>query len=53
MGNSEPPKHLVAPKEKNDFEFLATKPCWSGKRLRALLEHVQTPGGASSLRRAP
>ncbi|MGO8931298.1 MAG: alpha/beta hydrolase family protein [Limisphaerales bacterium] len=34
-------KHLIAPKEKNDFEFLAAKPFWSGKRLRTLLEHVE------------
>ena len=34
-------KHLVAPKEKSDFEFLAAKPCWPGKRLRTLLEHVE------------
>ena len=34
-------KHLVAPKERSDFELLAAKPCWSGKRLKTLLEHVE------------
>ncbi|MGO8931114.1 MAG: alpha/beta hydrolase family protein [Limisphaerales bacterium] len=34
-------KHLVAPKERSDFEFLAAKPFWPGKRLRTLLEHVE------------
>ena len=34
-------KHLVPPKERSDFEFLAAKPCWSGKRLKRLLEHVE------------
>ena len=34
-------KHLVQSKELKDFEFLAAKPCWSGKRLRTLLEHVE------------
>jgi hypothetical protein len=34
-------KHLVAPKEKSDFEFLAAKPFWAGKRLKLLLEHVE------------
>jgi dienelactone hydrolase len=34
-------KHLVPPKERSDFEFLAAKPCWSGKRLKTLLEHVE------------
>jgi hypothetical protein len=34
-------KHLVAPKERSDFEFLAAKTFWSGKRLKTLLEHVE------------
>jgi len=34
-------KHLVAPKERSDFEFLAAKPFWPGKRLKILLEHVE------------
>jgi predicted esterase len=34
-------KHLVPPKERSDFEFLAAKPCWRGKRLKLLLEHVE------------
>jgi dienelactone hydrolase len=34
-------KHLVAPKERSDFEFLASKPFWPGKRLKLLLEHVE------------
>ena len=34
-------KHLVSPREKSDFEFLAAKPCWVGKRLKLLLEHVE------------
>jgi hypothetical protein len=33
--------HLVSPKAGRDFEFLAAKPCWFGKRLKALLEHVE------------
>jgi len=33
--------HLVAPKERVDFEFLAAKPFWPGKRLKLLLEHVE------------
>jgi hypothetical protein len=34
-------KHLVAPKERSDFELLAAKPFWAGRRLRTLLEHVE------------
>jgi hypothetical protein len=34
-------KHLVAPKERSDFEFLAAKPLWGGRRLKTLLEHVE------------
>jgi hypothetical protein len=34
-------KHLVQPKERSDFEFLAAKPFWPGKRLKILLEHVE------------
>ena len=34
-------KHLIAPKERSDFVFLAAKPFWLGKRLKILLEHVE------------
>jgi predicted esterase len=33
--------HLVAPKERADFEFLAAQPVWRGKRLKTMLEHVE------------
>ena len=35
--------HLVSPKAKSDFDFLAQNPVWSGKRLRTLLQHVELP----------
>ncbi len=34
-------KHLVTPKERQDFEVLAEKALWRGKRLKILLEHVE------------
>jgi hypothetical protein len=34
-------KHIVAPKELKDFDALSTHPCWQGKRLKTLLEHVE------------
>jgi hypothetical protein len=34
-------KYLVQQKQKNDFEFLAAKPIWSGQRLKTLLTHVE------------
>jgi hypothetical protein len=33
--------HLVAPKERTDFDLLAAQPVWRGKSLRTLLEHVE------------
>ena len=33
-------KLLVQAKELKDFEFLATKPIWAGKKLKTLLQHV-------------
>ena len=33
-------KRLVAPRERSDFEFLAAKPFWPGRRLEIVLEHV-------------
>ena len=34
-------KHLVGPKERSDFDFLAANPVWRGKPLKTLLEHVE------------
>ena len=34
-------KHIVQPKERADFEVLASKPLWQGKTLGILLEHVE------------
>jgi len=34
-------KFLVPPREKKDFEFLATQPIWSDKLLGTLLGHVE------------
>jgi hypothetical protein len=34
-------KHLVASKEREDFEYLCAKPFWEGKKLCTLLEHVE------------
>lgn len=37
-------KHLVEPKQTNDFEYLAAQPIWSGQKLRTLLDHVELAG---------
>lgn len=37
-------KYLVAPKEHDDFEYLATQTIWPGKKLKTLLEHVELAG---------
>jgi dienelactone hydrolase len=37
-------QHLVEPKEKADFEFLAAQTIWSGQKLRTLLDHVELAG---------
>jgi predicted esterase len=34
-------KHRVPPGQQSDFEFLAAKPCWPGKPLKTLPEHVE------------
>jgi dienelactone hydrolase len=34
-------RHFVPPKVRVDFDFLAQKPEWLGKRLKALLQHVE------------
>jgi predicted esterase len=34
-------EHLIQPKEKEDFAFLASAGIWRGKRLKTLLTHVE------------
>ena len=34
-------KYLVQPKERADFETLASQPIWRGQKLKTLLEHVE------------
>jgi dienelactone hydrolase len=37
-------KHLVEPKERADFEFLAAQTNWGGQKLKTLLDHVELAG---------
>jgi acetyl esterase/lipase len=37
-------KHLIEPKQSNDFEFLAAQPIWHGQKLKTLLDHVELAG---------
>jgi hypothetical protein len=33
-------RFLVQPQEREEFEYLVARPCWSGQRLGTLLEHA-------------
>jgi dienelactone hydrolase len=37
-------RFLIQPRERADFEFLATKPVWGNEKLKTLLEHVELTG---------
>jgi predicted esterase len=37
-------RFLVQPKERTDFEYLATRSIWHNQRLKTLLEHVELAG---------
>jgi dienelactone hydrolase len=37
-------RFLVQPKERTDFEYLATRSVWHNQRLKTLLEHVELAG---------
>jgi hypothetical protein len=37
-------RFLVEPKERADFEYLATQPIWQDEKLKTLLEHVELAG---------
>ena len=37
-------RFLIQPKERADFEFLASQPIWQGEKLQTLLNHVELAG---------
>ena len=37
-------RHLVAPSQRDDFDFLAGQPCWQGRPVKALLEELELAG---------